>query len=126
MRNGFFTEEEFACKCGKCGPIPDDAKLAIGELVKNLNVLRAAVKSPITITSGFRCLAHNKAVGGASDSRHMKGQAADLQIAGKSPTFVHGMLEGLIAVHEIVDGGVGVYGGFIHFDIGPSRRWYGK
>ena len=33
---------------------------------------------PITVTSGYRCYALNVAVGGASNSQHVKGQAADL------------------------------------------------
>jgi uncharacterized protein YcbK (DUF882 family) len=30
------------------------------------------------IVSGFRCVPHNAAVGGAQDSRHVHGDAADL------------------------------------------------
>nr|WP_303714685.1 D-Ala-D-Ala carboxypeptidase family metallohydrolase [Kutzneria buriramensis]WKX14772.1 D-Ala-D-Ala carboxypeptidase family metallohydrolase [Kutzneria buriramensis] len=33
---------------------------------------------PITVTSGFRLYACNSAVGGASTSRHLHGEAADL------------------------------------------------
>lgn len=35
---------------------------------------------PIVIGSGYRCPALNKAVGGVSNSQHMKGEAADLHI----------------------------------------------
>ena len=35
---------------------------------------------PIHISSGYRCTALNKAVGGAPKSQHMKGQAADIYI----------------------------------------------
>lgn len=47
-----------------------------------LEPLRVAMKEPIKIGSGFRCEALNKAVGGASNSQHMKGQAVDLCIDG--------------------------------------------
>lgn len=32
----------------------------------------------LTVTSGYRCSAHNKAVGGATDSAHMYGRAVDI------------------------------------------------
>ena len=48
---------------------------------KVLDPLRKAM-GPITISSGFRCKALNKAVGGVSNSQHMKGQAADINIKG--------------------------------------------
>lgn len=55
------------------------------EIVDNLNrladyldVIREKVGKPILISSGFRCPALNKAVGGVSNSQHQKGLAADL------------------------------------------------
>ena len=48
---------------------------------KVLDPLRKAM-GPITISSGFRCAALNKAVGGVRNSQHMKGQAADINIKG--------------------------------------------
>ncbi len=48
---------------------------------KVLDPLRKAM-GPITISSGYRCAALNKAVGGVSNSQHMKGQAADINIKG--------------------------------------------
>lgn len=47
-----------------------------------LEPLRVAMNEPIKIGSGFRCQALNKAVGGVSNSQHMKGQAVDLCIDG--------------------------------------------
>ena len=47
-----------------------------------LEPLRVAMNEPIKIGSGFRCAALNKAVGGAWNSQHTKGQAADLCIDG--------------------------------------------
>lgn len=49
-------------------------------LIENvLDPLREAYGKPIVVTSGYRCLALNKAVGGASNSQHMTGQAADIR-----------------------------------------------
>ena len=48
-------------------------------LIENvLDPLREAYGRPIVVTSGFRCKELNKAVGGASNSQHMTGQAADI------------------------------------------------
>ena len=47
-----------------------------------LEPLRVAMNEPIKIGSGFRCAALNKAVGGAWNCHHTKGQAADLCIDG--------------------------------------------
>jgi len=52
-------------------------------LVHNvLQPLRDAMGEPIKIGSGYRCPQLNKAVGGVSNSQHMKGEAADLCIDG--------------------------------------------
>ena len=49
---------------------------------KVLQPLRDAMGHPIKIGSGFRSLALNQAVGGVSNSQHMRGEAADLCIDG--------------------------------------------
>lgn len=47
-----------------------------------LQPLRSAVGVSVPISSGFRSEALNRAVGGASSSQHMKGEAADISISG--------------------------------------------
>lgn len=51
----------------------------LSELADTLDGIREAWGSGIRVTSGYRCPAINKAVGGASNSSHLKGNAADLQ-----------------------------------------------
>ena len=43
-----------------------------------LEPAREKLGKPIIVTSGYRCPALNKAVGGVGNSQHMTGQAADL------------------------------------------------
>lgn len=43
-----------------------------------LDPLRKWYGKPITVNSGFRCPALNKAVKGSNTSQHMTGQAADI------------------------------------------------
>lgn len=47
--------------------------------IEQLDELRRLYGSQIFITSGYRCPALNKAVGGKPNSQHVKGQAADLK-----------------------------------------------
>lgn len=53
-------------------------------LVANvLDPLREAWGKPIVVTSGYRCPELNKAVGGAKNSHHMQGMAADITTGNK-------------------------------------------
>lgn len=69
----YFKAAEFTCRCGSCGGRPRVDR----DLIMFLDLVRAAYGQPIKITSGWRCTEHNKAVGGALNSRHMYGRAAD-------------------------------------------------
>lgn len=44
-----------------------------------LQPLREAYGKPIIVTSGYRSPELNKAIGGAKNSQHMRGQAADIK-----------------------------------------------
>lgn len=51
----------------------------LNQLITNiLDPLREAYGEPIIVSSGYRCPALNKAVGGATSSQHTLGQAADI------------------------------------------------
>lgn len=57
-------------------------------LMEILDQFRKEWGSAIRVTSGFRCKALNKAVGGVSTSNHLYGTAADLQpVKGKLKDF---------------------------------------
>jgi zinc D-Ala-D-Ala carboxypeptidase len=80
-----FTLEEltFSQTAARIGilNVPDPQQVtALQALCTNvLQPLRDALGLPITVSSAFRSPALNRAVGGASDSQHLDGQAADLQ-----------------------------------------------
>lgn len=59
---------------------PNKSELANLRLLAEtvLEPLRTAYGKPIVVSSGFRCAALNKAVGGARSSQHLLGQAADI------------------------------------------------
>lgn len=48
-----------------------------------LDPLREWYGKPITVNSGYRCEALNKAIGGAKSSQHMLGEAADITVGSK-------------------------------------------
>jgi hypothetical protein len=114
----YFGRHEFACKCGKCGGYPVEPKEAF---VRKLDAFRERVGEPVYINSGIRCPEHNEAVGGADDSRHMYGDAADIRCDGKTPEQLYA-----IADEIFHDGGVGLYDWGIHVDDrGHRARWVG-
>ncbi|WP_243153072.1 D-Ala-D-Ala carboxypeptidase family metallohydrolase [Sporotomaculum syntrophicum] len=55
-------------------------------LVQLLEQLREQLgDKPVVITSAYRCVAHNRAVGGARQSQHLPGNAADITVTGAAP-----------------------------------------
>lgn len=108
----YFRLVEFACRDGS------DLVLIHPSLITLLNELRAAVKKPITITSAYRTKSHNVSIGGADDSDHLYGMAADIVVLGLSAPMVQELLErwGI--------GGMGSYETFTHAGVrGKDRRW---
>lgn len=58
-----------------------DARLRMQILIEQLlDPIRATWGGPITVNSGYRSPALNKAVGGVATSQHLKGEAADITV----------------------------------------------
>ena len=63
----------------------DNIVTNLTRLVDNvLDPLREWYNKPIYINSGYRCKELNKAVGGVSNSYHLKGMAADIDMGDKN------------------------------------------
>ena len=116
-----FTRWEFRCQCG-CG-----YDLINAPLVKQIQRFRDLLEIytgygiPITISSGCRCEEHNKKVGGAKNSFHAMGLAADLAFSLR-PMLDMGRIIQTANVSNIMNvGGIGVYPerNFIHLDVRP-------
>jgi len=110
-----FDTREFSC------PHCSRVMLSKGfeNLVLRLQALRSDLGRPVIITSGYRCPEYNETLpGAAKDSLHMKGMAADIRVPGMS-------IEELTrrAMPFFENGGVGVYEGHLHVDVGSRRRW---
>lgn len=117
-----FHLSEFACKDGT--PVPKELIPNVQVLANNLQVLRDHLGEPIHINSGYRSPAHNAKVGGKKNSYHMKAMAADITCKSKTPKQLAAVIEKLIAAKKMKQGGVGIYPGFVHYDVRGSRaRW---
>lgn len=118
-----FSLKEFASKDG--AETPADVLENLRKLAKNLEVVRERFGNvPITIDSGYRSPAHNKAIKGKPKSLHLSGKAADFKIKGFTPLQIAWELEQLITEKKISQGGIGIYPTFVHYDIrGKKARW---
>ncbi len=117
-----FSKMEFESRDG--APMPPDVLQNIQELAENLQIVRDYLGEPIHISSGYRSPTHNAAVGGVSDSQHLLGKAADISMKNYTAKNLVVIFERLINNGSIKQGGVGLYNGFVHYDIrGTKSRW---
>lgn len=104
---------------------PGAEKELTASIIENLRKLANKLETvritcgnkPITITSGYRTPSHNKKVGGAPNSWHTKGLAADFVVQGLTPKQVQDLLKDW-------NGGLEYAPTWTHIDMGPKRRFY--
>ncbi|MBQ2837563.1 MAG: DUF882 domain-containing protein, partial [Peptococcaceae bacterium] len=108
---------EFACKNG------EDRIQISPVLLEILYQIRLHFNAPVIITSGYRTESYNKKVGGARESNHVKGIAADIVVKGVSPSKVAAYADLLMPDK----GGIGEYRTFVHVDVRHEKsRWRGN
>ena len=122
LTNNFWLKE-FNCKDGAIVPerLIDNVQL----LAEQLQVLRDVIGEPIQINSAYRHGAYNQSIGGSKNSQHILAKAADIVVGeGFTPKIIVGTIEALIASGEMLEGGLGLYDNFVHYDIrGVRARW---
>jgi uncharacterized protein YcbK (DUF882 family) len=117
-----FSLSEFACKDGTA--VPSELIGNVTLLAKNLQVLRDYIGEAIHINSGYRTPEYNKKVGGKKASYHMKAMAGDITTKSYSPARLASVIEKLISQGKMKQGGIGIYPGFVHYDVrGTKARW---
>ncbi|MBR9699081.1 DUF882 domain-containing protein [Candidatus Woesearchaeota archaeon] len=107
-----FSVKEFMCKdgCRNFRLMP--------ELLFKLEALRKRTGKSIKVNSGCRCAVNNAKAGGADDSQHMKGTAADVIIKGMTVPQMAALAE------QFGFGGIGIYTDRIHIDTRKGKaRW---
>ena len=112
-----FKVKEFAQKDFRC-----DKVVVYTELIDVLEDIRAHFNEPVIITSGYRTPEYNAKIGGAKNSQHTKGSAADIKVSGIPAREVQKYLK-----HKYPDKyGIGSYLTFTHIDIRAKKaRWRG-
>lgn len=99
-----FAISEF--KCGCCGMAQMDR-----DFLDRLDRARGLAAIPFTVTSGYRCKAHNKSVGGSVTSSHVKGLAADIHCTTAADRY--------LIINALLNAGftrMGIGPDFIHVD----------
>ena len=86
------------------------------EFLSRLDQARSLCDIPFRITSGYRSEAHNRKVGGVSNSSHLKGLAAD--IACTNSAARHIIVSALLKVGL---NRIGIANTFIHVDRDSSK-----
>lgn len=89
------------------------------ESMDKLQAMRDRLGKPLIVRSAYRSPAHNRAVGGATRSKHMDGTAFDIAMVNHDPVAFEA------AAREVGFLGFGYYprSGFMHIDLGPARTW---
>jgi len=123
----YFQDKEWNCHCScGCGIEYMDKVF-----VKNMNEFRELINKAIILTSPYRCLLHNKSVGGLQGyddrgkyrvSYHVLGKAADFSISNKS--LLHIVYKIAISSGLFKGIGLSLAKGFIHADIGTTFERY--
>ena len=84
-----------------------------------LQALRDRLGKPLIVRSAYRSPEHNRAVGGATGSKHLDGAAFNIAMSNHDPVAFEA------AARAVGFLGFGFYprSGFIHVDLGPARQW---
>ena len=119
----FFDREEFRCKCGGlyCYGFPAEPD---EQMVRYADEIRRRLGVPLHVNSGLRCKVWNQRNQGASQSRHLTGEACDLG----APEGITPERMAQVAEEVMGDtGGIGVYPWGIHIDSRADKtRWRGE
>lgn len=89
-------------------------------LAKMLEKVRALLKNPIHITSGFRCAELNARVGGSKTSAHLEGRAADFICPAFGTPYV--VAKKIAATRLGFDQMIHEYGRWVHIAVPRARR----
>ena len=114
---------ELRCKCGKQHDTMYDPVLL--EQIETLMSIVGADK--VLITSGFRCSAHDKAVGGSGRGQHTKGAAVDAKFM-RNGTYISTKVISCVAQDLGMKGIANINADYtaIHLDHRATGKYYGN
>lgn len=102
----YFSPKEFTCNGVNCFDKMSD------DLLNKLDFARSLAGTPFKITSSWRSESHNKDVGGAKNSSHLRGTAVDISCNNSMNRFK--------IINALLDAGftrIGIAKTFIHADV---------
>ena len=105
-----FKASEFQCKD------KTEGILIAADLLDALEKIRNHFNAPIIINSGYRTPSWNAKIGGAPNSYHCKGMAADIVVKGHSSREVAKYADSIMK-----QGGVIRYTNFVHVDVREEK-----
>lgn len=112
-----FSENEFACQCGKCGFSVDMSP----DLLERLQRMREMLGRVMIIRSGYRCPLHPVEAKKDRPGSHAAGMAADIAASTAPERF--SLVRAGIEVGMV---GIGVAHSFIHLDVGHPSESVGR
>lgn len=117
-----FHIREFKCNDGS--KVPEALEANVRLLAEQLQALRDFIGIPIHLNSAYRTEAYNASIGGSPKSQHKLAKAADLVTSKYTPAELADIIKKLIKEGKMMQGGVGVYPSFCHYDCrGTEARW---
>ena len=107
-----FSPQEIACR--------GTGKLMVDERAMDmLQALRDEIGKPMILNSAYRSPEHNRAVGGATRSKHLEGIAFDCRMDNHDPH----QFEAAARAKGFTGFGYYPKSRFMHIDTGPARSW---
>lgn len=100
-----------------------EQKKCLGDLARNLlQPVRDVIDLPLVVTSGYRCAELNRFIGGAPESQHMYGMAADISCPRmKSEKLFRKVIEMQLPFDQLILE-KGRYGGWVHVSYESNRQ----
>lgn len=116
-----FNSKEFDCSGDGCCSTTRVADA----LIPLLEQIREHFgNKPLVITSGYRCIVHNKLIGGSRSSYHLRGEAVDFKIVGVDPLKIAIYADKILGDKGGVE--LGSYdagtSGYVHMDA-RDKKW---
>jgi uncharacterized protein YcbK (DUF882 family) len=96
----------------------------IQKLANQLQYVRDYLGTPIHINIAYRPKWYEISKGRSGDSQHCLGKACDIRSKEITPWNLYNLIEDLISKGEMLQGGLGKYKTFTHYDIRKTKaRW---
>ena len=124
LESRFFSEDQQARVIQDFEKNKKELLPKLQKLANNLQVLRDHLNASVSINIAYRPKWYELLMDRSGDSKHCLCEAADITAQGHKPAQVHAKIEELINSGDMLQGGLGSYSTFTHYDIRKTKaRW---